>query len=124
MTNATVLVVDDDPNIRELLQVNLTAAGYAVAAATNGHEAVSAAEIRRPDLIILDIMMPGMDGWEVCKFIRDDPRFGNTRILMLTAKGTEKDRMIGRAIFKADEYMVKPFDIDMLLKVIEKLLHE
>ena len=123
MGKPTLLIVDDDPNIRELLSVNLAAVGYELEIAADGAEAMARIRERRPDLIVLDIMMPELDGWELCKFIRDDPDLQTIKIVMLTAKGTEKDRMIGREIFKADEYMTKPFDVDDLKKVIERLLH-
>jgi len=123
MVQRNLLIVDDDPNIRELLAVNLAAAGYGITTAADGSEALSRVRERRPDCIILDIMMPEIDGWEFCKSIRDDPELYDTKIVMLTAKGTEKDKMIGRDIFKADEYMTKPFDVDELQKVIERLLH-
>ena len=123
MTNATILIVDDDPNIRELLSVNLMSAGYAVVEASDGREAIGKMQDSPPDLIVLDIMMPEIDGWEFCKFVRDDPLLEKIKIIMLTARGTEKDKLIGREIFKADEYMTKPFDIDHLKNTIGRLLH-
>jgi Response regulators consisting of a CheY-like receiver domain and a winged-helix DNA-binding domain len=123
MNNATILIVDDDPNIRELISVNLLSAGYTVIEASNGREAMGKMQESPPDLIVLDIMMPEIDGWEFCKFVRDDPLLEKIKIIMLTAKGTEKDKLIGREIFRADEYMTKPFDIDELKKNVERLLH-
>jgi len=120
---ATIFIVDDDQNIRELLAVNLTAAGYRVIEASNGSEAMEKIKETAVDLIILDIMMPEMDGWEFCKGIRDDPLLEKIKIIMLTARGTEKDKLIGTEIFRADAYMTKPFDIDAVLSSIEKLLH-
>jgi two-component system response regulator VicR len=69
-------------------------------------------------------MMPQVDGWEVCKYIRDNSELEHIKIIMLTAKGTEKDKMIGRDIFRADDYMTKPFDIDELKMVIRKHLYD
>jgi DNA-binding response OmpR family regulator len=119
-----VFVVDDDPNIRELLVVNLQAAGYAVTTAGDGIDAVEKLRTLRPQCVVLDIMMPGIDGWELCKIIRDDPALASTRILMLTAKDRERDRLIGIDIFGADEYMIKPFEIDDLLQTIRRLVGE
>jgi len=123
-TKKKILVVDDDPNIRELISVNLKAAGYDVLNAGNGQEALGAVALHTPDLVVLDIMMPQVDGWEVCKYIRDNSALEHIKIIMLTAKGTDKDKMIGRDIFRADDYMTKPFDIDELKMVIGKYLHD
>jgi len=119
-----ILVVDDDSNISELISVNLRAAGYDVLNAENGREALVAVILHKPDLVVLDIMMPQVDGWEVCKYIRDNSELEHIKIIMLTAKGTEKDKMIGRDIFRADDYMTKPFDIDELKMVIRKHLYD
>jgi DNA-binding response OmpR family regulator len=117
----TILIVDDDPNVRELLRVNLAAHGYDVLTATDGNEAVQAVEQKVPELIVLDVMMPEMDGWEVCKLIRDKYQ-GAIKIIMLTAKDTARDKIIGKNILKADEYLTKPFDIDDLLATVLRLL--
>jgi len=123
MHNHSVLIVDDDPNIVELLHVNLLAAGYTVATAIDGRDAQEKIRENPPEIIVLDVMMPEMDGWELCKWVRDDPELTPIKIVMLTAKGSEKDRMIGREIFGADEYLTKPFDIDEMKSVVERLLH-
>jgi DNA-binding response OmpR family regulator len=123
VTTATILIVDDDPNIRELISVNLQSAGYSVITASNGNDAMEKINAQVPELIILDIMMPEIDGWELCKWIRDDPRMESVKILMLTAKGTDRDKLIGREIFKADEYMTKPFEIDLLQQTVSRLLY-
>jgi DNA-binding response OmpR family regulator len=121
MDHHTILVVDDDPNVRELLRVNLAAQGYDIDTAVNGAEALLAIERRVPRLIILDVMMPEMDGWEVCKQVRDKYR-DSVRIVMLTAKDTARDKIIGKDILKADDYLTKPFDIDELVATIRRLL--
>lgn len=118
-----ILVVDDDPHIGELLRVNLDAAGYNVDRALNGHEAIDRIAAARPDLIILDVMMPGMDGWELCKALRDDPECRDIRIVMLTARDTDRDKMIGKGVFGVDEYLTKPFDLGELLAICGRLLH-
>jgi len=118
-----ILIIDDDANIRELLNVNLQAKGYSVLTAENGRAGLDMIRRRPPDLVILDVMMPEADGWEVCKTIRDNPDLHALKILMLTAKGSDKDRMIGKDVLGADEYMAKPFDIDALLITVAELLH-
>ena len=121
MEQPAVLIVDDDPNVLELLRVNLRAQGYDVTAASNGTEALAAIERQTPRLMVLDVMMPEMDGWEVCKQVRD--RFRDSmKIVMLTAKDTARDRIIGKDILKADEYLTKPFDIDELLATVRRLV--
>ena len=123
MKNSNILIIDDDPNVLELLAVNIDAAGYNVSTAVHGEDALQKIRAGKPDLVILDVMMPHMDGWEVCKIIKDDPSLAAVKVLILTAKDTHKDKLIGKGIFNADEYMTKPFDIDALLKSIRKLLN-
>jgi DNA-binding response OmpR family regulator len=122
--NRRILVADDDPNIRELLLVNLQAAGYEAAAASHGAEVMEALRGEPPALVILDVMMPCMDGWEVCKRIKDNPGFAGVKVLMLTAKDTERDRLIGRAILNADAYMTKPFELGALMASVRSLLDD
>jgi two-component system alkaline phosphatase synthesis response regulator PhoP len=117
-----ILLVDDDPVVRELLEVNLISAGYRTVSVKSGREAIRRLRRVKPDLVILDIMMPEVDGWEVCKFVRDNPELQAIKILMLTARDSDKDRMIGKDIFKADEYVTKPFDMKELLKSVSGLL--
>ena len=117
----TILIVDDDPNVLELVRVNCAAKGYTVLTATDGIEALTIAEKQMPALVILDVMMPEMDGWEVCKTLKDLYE-DSIKIIMLTAKDTVRDRIIGKNILKADEYMTKPFDIDALMASIALLL--
>ena len=124
MNHSTILIVDDDPNIRELISVNLIAAGYSVTIAADGKEAIEKISADIPELIILDIMMPELDGWELCKWVRDDPLLQNVKILMLTAKGSSRDKLIGREIFRADDYMTKPFEIGILQQTVSRLLNE
>ncbi|MGM0442476.1 MAG: response regulator transcription factor [Elusimicrobiota bacterium] len=118
--NKTVLVVDDELHIRELIRDNLEAEGYNIIIATDGLEAIDLLEETKPDLVILDIMMPEMDGWEVCKNIKD--RDKKIKIIMLTAKSGNRDRMIGEKILKADKYITKPFDIEKLIGEVHELI--
>jgi DNA-binding response OmpR family regulator len=107
----TVLVVDDDPTLRDTLAYNLRREGYDCLLAANGAEALSLARAAKPNLILLDVMMPGMDGLEVCRAIRRD---SSVPILMLTAKDDELDKVLGLEI-GADDYVTKPFGLRELL---------
>lgn len=122
MSDTDILVVDDDPNIRELLSVNLQAAGRTVATAVDGIDGTAKIRSLKPRLVILDVMMPDRDGWDFCKIVRDDPALRSVKILMLTARDRERDRMIGIDILGADEYMTKPFDLAELLETVRRLL--
>jgi len=110
--------------IRELLVINLQAKGYETLAMASGHEALEMFSQTVPDLILLDVMMPDIDGWEVLKIVRDHFEPDEVKILMLTAKNTERDKLIGKSILKADEYVTKPFDLPELFRLIEDLLGE
>ena len=116
-----IMIIDDDVDTLKLVGLMLQKQGYQIVAATNGQQGLSQIEVENPDLILLDVMMPEMDGWEVCKVIRDVYQ-DSIKILMLTAKDTVRDRIIGKNILKADEYMTKPFDIDALLTSVAHLL--
>ena len=114
----SVLVVEDDPNIRELLQLYLEKDGYAVTLAADGGQGLSKFRSIRPNLVLLDVMMPVMDGWEVCKAIRAESA---TPIIMLTAKGETDDKIMGLKA-GADDYVTKPFEMKELLARIEAVL--
>lgn len=113
-----ILVVDDDPEILSLLKRGFSYEGYAVETASNGTEALAKAREKEPDLVVLDVMMPGMDGIEVSKRLR---QASDVPILMLTAKGTVADRVVGLDS-GADDYLVKPFAFDELLARLRALL--
>jgi len=114
----SVLVVEDDRNIRELLQMYLEKEGYAVTLANDGGQGLSKYRAIKPDLVLLDVMMPVMDGWAVCKTIRAE---GNTPIIMLTAKGETDDKVAGLKS-GADDYITKPFEMKEVLARIEAVL--
>jgi two-component system response regulator MprA len=114
-----LLVVDDDRHITDLLRRTLAHAGYTVGVAASGTEALQAVVDRPPDLIILDVMLPGMDGFEVCRRLREGGT--TTPILMLTARDAVPDRVAGLR-GGADDYLAKPFAIDELLARVEALL--
>ncbi|AGL02949.1 response regulator [Desulfoscipio gibsoniae] len=103
-----ILVVDDEKNIVELIKFNLEREGYQVIAAYDGQEAVNEAQSKAPDLIILDVMLPRMDGLEVCRQLNHDPNTRDIPIIMLSARGDELDKILGLEI-GADDYVTKPF---------------
>jgi DNA-binding response OmpR family regulator len=116
---ATLLIAEDQTDIRDLLVMNLRSAGYEVTAVADGLAALASQTAQARDLLILDLMMPGMDGLEVCKALR--ARGCTTPILMLTAKSTELDRVLGLEL-GADDYLTKPFSLAELLARVKALL--
>jgi len=116
-----ILVVDDEPEAVELVEFNLKQAGYAVTTADDGAEALKKARAQIPDLIVLDVMLPEMDGFEICKTLRLDPATARVPILMLTAKAAEIDRVLGLEL-GADDYLTKPFSPRELLLRIKKII--
>ncbi len=118
MTSSTILVVDDEPQIRRVMRTTLTSHGYTVLEARSGEEALEKMRSERPDLVLLDINMPGMGGLEVCREIRDRH---DVPIVMLTVRNTERDKV--RALDAgADDYVVKPFGMEELLARIRAAL--
>ena len=115
-----ILVVDDDPDIVEILRYNLSLAGYDVKAASNGKEAIKKAKIFIPEIILLDVMMPEMDGIEACRLIREIPSLNNTRIIFLSARNEDYTQM---SAFDAgaDDYISKPVKPKILLKKISTI---
>ncbi len=118
MANEKILIADDDKNICELLRLYLTKEGYQTVMAYDGNAAFAAFEKEKPALVLLDVMMPGMDGWEVCRKIR---AAGDTPIIMLTAKGETFDKVLGLEL-GADDYVVKPFDTKEVVARIKAVL--
>ena len=116
-----ILVVDDEPEIIELVEFNLKQAGYAVITAADGAEALKKARNNPPDLIVLDVMLPEMDGFEICKALRLDAATAKIPIVMLTAKAAEIDRVLGLEL-GADDYLTKPFSPRELLLRVKKIL--
>lgn len=121
MASEKILIVDDEIDLVETLSFRFEAAGYKVMAAHDGLEGLSVARAEKPDLIILDVMMPKMDGYQVCRLLKFDQNMKNTPIIMLTARGQEQDKQIGGQV-GADLYMTKPFDSKILLTKVEELL--
>ncbi|MBK9148046.1 MAG: response regulator transcription factor [Flavobacteriales bacterium] len=119
--NPKVLLVDDEPDIIELLKYNLEREGFAVSSASNGHDAMKVAKAVRPDLIVLDIMMPGMDGVEVCNQLRQLPEFKNTIITFLTARGEDYTQIAGFEA-GADDFITKPLRPKVFVSKVKALL--
>ena len=118
MANQKILIVDDDQNICELLRLYLAKEGYETLIAHDGQAALDLFEKEKPDMVLLDVMMPHMDGWEVCRRIRGQ---SNTPVIMLTAKGETFDKVLGLEL-GADDYVVKPFDTKEVVARIKAVL--
>jgi len=118
---STLLVVDDEPPVLKILQTRLKASGYEVLTASDGRDALEKIKANPPDLIVLDVLMPEVNGFQVCRTLKDDPALSGIPILMLTAKDTESDRFWG-AEAGADAYMTKPYNAEELLTQIQELL--
>nr|WP_321260366.1 response regulator transcription factor [uncultured Pseudodesulfovibrio sp.] len=121
MSSQKVLVVEDHRDTRELLKYNLSAAGFDVAAAEDGQLGLNLAQAFKPDIILLDLMMPGTDGLEVCRQLKGDPALARIPVIMLTAKGEEVDKIVGLEL-GADDYVVKPFSPRELVLRIKAIL--
>ena len=116
-----ILAVDDEIDFLKIIKLNLEADGYEVITAFDGEEALKKIRSEKPDVIILDIMLPKLNGEEVCKDIRRDPVFGKIPVIMLTGKDTDVDHIVGRVI-GADIYITKPLDSKKLISAIKKVL--
>lgn len=121
MLKQKILAVDDEQNILELISYNLHEDGYEVITATTGEEALDILQQQTPDLIMLDIMLPGQDGLQVCKQIKNNKETSAIPIIMLTARGEEIDKVLGLEM-GADDYVVKPFGVRELLARVKALL--
>jgi DNA-binding response OmpR family regulator len=118
MAGELILAVDDEPRYLEIIRFNLETAGYRVACASSGEEALDLQAADDPDLIVLDVMLPGVDGFEVCRLVRER---SSCPIIMLTAKGAEDDKVRGLRL-GADDYVTKPFSAQELLARVEAVL--
>jgi len=116
-----ILVVDDEEDIRELVRYNLERNGYEVSCVSSGEEALDVIRSYRPELVVLDLMLPGIDGFEVCRTIKSDPKTEHLPIIMLTAKGEESDVVTGLEL-GAEDYIVKPFSPQVLLARVRAVL--
>ncbi len=123
MSKATILVVDDEEDIRELVALNLDREGYTVLTCETGEQALALARAKEPDLVLLDLMLPGIDGLEVCKRLKADPARRRVPVVMLTAKGEESDIVAGLEL-GADDYVTKPFSGKVLVARVRRLLRK
>ena len=121
MAKTKVLVVEDDRSLAEVLQYNLEQNGYEVFCANDGQDGLSQARLRLPELIVLDVMIPILDGLEVCKMLRASSSTSDIPVIMLTAKSEETDQLVGFSV-GADDYVVKPFSVKVLLQRIKTML--
>ena len=122
MANERILVVDDEEDVLELVRYNLAKNGYKVITATTGEQAINEARGKTPDLIVLDLMLPGIDGLEVCRKLKSDVKTERIPIIMLTAKGEETDIVTGLEL-GADDYVTKPFSPKVLIARLRRILH-
>jgi two-component system phosphate regulon response regulator PhoB len=120
MPKSKILVVEDDRSLSEILVYNLDKSGYEVSLAIDGRDGLSQAQLKLPEIILLDVMLPFMDGIEVCRRIRSKPETAGAIIIMLTAKTEEADQLIGFSV-GADDYVTKPFSVRVLLERIKAL---
>lgn len=121
MSRGKVLVVDDEEYIQHILNFSFGAEGYEVITAADGAEAIAKAVTEKPDIIVLDIMMPKMDGYEACKKLKADPQTKGIPVILLTAKGRDVDRRLGSDA-GADDYVVKPFSPGRLIERVEGMI--
>ena|SRR3989344_3558873 len=119
----TVLIAEDDLDVRMNLKLFFESNGYCCLEAVDGAEAIEQVKHHKPDLIVLDVMMPRLNGYQVCKSLKENPATKSIPVLMLTAKAEEADRFWGERV-GADLYMTKPFDFEVLEKQIERLMKQ
>jgi DNA-binding response OmpR family regulator len=123
MNSKKILIVDDEVDLVETVRFPLEMEGYRVLVSYNGEDALNQARKENPDLILLDLMLPKLDGYKVCRLLKFDDRYKHIPILMLTAKTQEKDKALGVET-GANEYITKPFEIDHLLKKVKAYLNK
>lgn len=123
MAKKKILVVDDERNLVDLIKLRLQANNYQVLAAYDGRQGLDLARNEKPDLIILDLMLPKIDGYKLCRLLKFDEKYQHIPVIMFTARTQECDKKLGEEV-GADAYIVKPFDPDALLLKIEALLRE
>ena len=119
----SILVVDDDPEIVTMLSTRLTKRGYKVTTANDGHRALELAKREKPDIVLLDVMMPGKSGWEVARALKQDPVTQAIKIVMVTAIGEQVNELTS-PLYGADAHVDKPFEFDRLEKIIAGLVSQ
>lgn len=123
MDNKRILIVDDEPELVKAVQIRIEQGGYETLVAYDGREGLEKAKKEKPDLIILDLMLPKMDGYKVCGLLKADARYHEIPVIMLTARAQESDMKTGQEV-GADAYIIKPFEHQDLLAKIKELLKE
>jgi len=123
MNTKKIMIVDDEVDLVETVRFPLEMEGFNVLVSYNGEDALNQARKEEPDLIILDLMLPKLDGYKVCRLLKFDERYKHIPILMLTAKTQEKDKILGRET-GADEYITKPFEMDDLMQKVKAYLNK
>lgn len=118
-----ILVAEDSPTVLAIIKDTLEGSGYSVITAEDGQEALDKAKKEKPDLLILDLMLPKVDGYKVCAMLKFDRHYSNIPVIILTAKAGEEDKKIGSEVH-ADAYFTKPFEADNLIPKIKELLKE
>ncbi|HYA11877.1 MAG TPA: response regulator [Thermodesulfovibrionales bacterium] len=121
MSQKKILLVDDEVDLVETIRFSLENEGFTVLVSYDGEDALNQARKENPDLILLDLMLPKLDGYKVCRLLKFDERYKHIPILMLTAKTQEKDKLLGKET-GANEYITKPFDMDKLLGKVKSYL--
>ena len=123
MPKQSILVIDDEKDIQKLIQYNLEKEGYTVLLAGTGEAGLELVKTRRPDLVILDLMLPTIDGYKVCRMLKFDEKYKKIAVIMFTARAQKSDEKLGFEV-GADAYMTKPFEPNALLNKIRELLKE
>ena len=123
MSLKKILIVDDEADLVETVRFPLEMEGFNVLVSYNGEDALNQARKEKPDLIILDLMLPKLDGYKVCRLLKFDEKYKHIPILMLTAKTQEKDKILGMET-GADEYITKPFEMDVLMEKVKAYLNK
>jgi DNA-binding response OmpR family regulator len=123
MSSKKILLVDDEVDLVETVRFSLEGEGYQVLVSFNGEDALNKARTESPDLILLDLMLPKLDGYKVCRLLKFDEKYKHIPILMLTAKTQEKDKILGKET-GADAYLTKPFDMEELMEKIKTYLNK
>ena len=116
-----ILIIDDEPQLVDMLKIRLESNNFGVIAAYDGQEGLEKARKEKPDLIILDLMLPKIDGYKVCRMLKFDNEYKNIPIILVTSRSQESDKKMGEEV-GADAYITKPFEPQVLLKSIKKLL--
>lgn len=122
MPAVRIVCIEDDPQIIELVRMILGRKGYQVIGAAGGQEGLTLVQVQRPDLILLDLMMPDLDGWEVYRRLKEDPVLAAVPVIVVTARAQDIDRVLGLHVAHVDDYLTKPFTPKQLTDSVERIL--